>query len=288
MIARLTRTTAAIAFVVTVLCAAAPALADALSVYHGGTYLGSVVVEPGQMVKGDLTVIAGDATIGGMVDGNVVVIGGDLHERPGAVITGQVSTVGGEVADDVLPWSSPMPDRRPAFSDYRMLWHIATDLIVVLFFLIFPLRTRIALDRLERHPGLCAAVGLLGWVAVLPLAVLLLCTIMLIPFIALEAVAIIGAVFLGKAALGLLVGRRLCELIKPSTTPAPLVALIAGLVLVTAAELVPVIGILVTVFVFLIGMGAAILAFTGEPLVGRSAVTPRPPPPLSGPPMPAA
>ena len=39
----------------------------------------------------------------------------------------------------------------------------------MLFFLIFPLRTRIALDRLERHPGLCSAVGLLGWGAVLPL-----------------------------------------------------------------------------------------------------------------------
>ena len=59
-------------------------------------------------------------------------------------------------------------------------------LVVVLFFLIFPVRTRIALDRLERHPGLCSAVGLLGWVAVLPLALLLLCTIVLIPFIVLE------------------------------------------------------------------------------------------------------
>lgn len=265
--------------------AAAPARASS-SVYHGGTYVGSVVVEPGQMVKGDLTVIAGDATIAGMVDGNVVVIGGDLYERPGAVITGQVNTVGGDVVSAVVPWSSP-PDRPPPFADYRMLWHIASDLVVVLFFLIFPLRTRIALDRLERHPGLCAAVGLFGWVAVLPLALLLLCTIVLIPFIVLEGVAIIGAIFLGKAALGLLVGRRLCELIKPSSTPAPLVALVAGLVLVTAAELVPVIGILVTVFVFLIGMGAAILAFTGEPLVGphASAV---PKPPLSGPPMPAA
>lgn len=276
---------AVFAFAVALFCAAAPASADAPSVYHGGTYLGSVVVEPGQMVKGDLTVIGGNATIAGMVDGNVVVIGGDVYERPGAMITGQVNALGGEVVSDVVPWSQP-PDRR-TFADYRMLWHIATGLVVVLFFLIFPLRTRLALDRLERHPGLCAAVGLFGWVAVIPLAVLLLCTIVLIPFIALEAVAIIGAVFLGKAALGLLVGRRLCELIKPSSTPAPLVALIAGLVLITAAELVPVIGVLVTVFVFLIGMGAAILAFTGEPLIGAATpAAPRPPP--SGPPMPAA
>jgi len=266
---------------------AAPARANDASVYHGGTYVGSVVVEPGQLVQGDLTVIAGNATIAGTVDGNVDVIGGDLYERPGAVITGQVHMLGGEVVSDVVPWSAP--ERTPAFGDYRMLWHIASDLIVVLFFLIFPMRTRIALDRLERHPGLCAAVGLFGWVAVLPLALLLLCTIILIPFIALEAVAIVGAVFLGKAALGLLVGRRLCELLKPSSTPAPLVALIAGLVLVTAAELVPVIGILVTAFVFLIGMGAAILAFTGEPIVGPpDSAVPRSRPPLSGPPMPAA
>jgi hypothetical protein len=275
-------------FIATIVAVVAPAQANDSSVYHGGTYVGSVIVEPGQTVKGDLTVIAGDATIAGMVDGNVVVIGGDLYERPGAVITGQVNTVGGGVVSDIVPWSAP-PDRRPPFADYRMLWHIASGLIVILVFLIFPMRARVALDRLERHPGLCAAVGLLGWVAVLPLALLLLCTIVLIPFIALEAVAIVGAVFLGKAALGLLVGRRLCELIKPSGTPAPLVALVAGLVLVTAAELVPVIGVLVTVFVFLIGMGAAILAFTGEPLVGPSAALPPPPrPPLSGPPMPAA
>ena len=79
--------------------AAAPARAES-SVYHGGTYVGSVVVEPGQTVKGDLTVIAGDATIAGMVDGNVVVIGGYLFERPGAVITGQVNTVGGDVVSE--------------------------------------------------------------------------------------------------------------------------------------------------------------------------------------------
>lgn len=265
---------------------AAPASADVSSIYHGGTYFGSVVVEPGQTVKGDLTVIAGDATIAGVVDGNVDVIGGNFYVRPGAVVTGQVNTIGGEVASAVVPWSSP-PDRTAFVADYRVLWRIASGLIAVLFFLIFPVRTRIALDRLERHPGLCAAVGLLGWVAVLPVALLLLCTIVLIPFIGLEAVAIVGAVFLGKAALALLVGRRLCELIKPATTPAPLVALIAGLVLVTAAELVPVIGTLVTVFVLLIGMGAAILAFTGEPLVGGPVVG-RVRPPLGGPPMPAA
>ncbi|HEY1653649.1 MAG TPA: polymer-forming cytoskeletal protein [Candidatus Tumulicola sp.] len=265
----------------------ASARAGASSIYHGGTYFGSIVVEPGQTVKGDLTVIAGDATIEGMVDGNVDVIGGNFYARPGAMVTGQVNTIGGEVANAVVPWSSP-PDRSSIVADYRVLWRIASGLVAVLFFLVFPVRTRIALDRLERHPGLSAVVGLLGWVAVLPVALLLLCTIVLIPFIGLEAVAIVAAVFLGKAALALLVGRRLCELIKPATTPAPFVALVAGLVLITAAELVPIIGNLVSVFVWLIGLGAAILAFTGEGLIGTGTAASRPMPPRSGPPMPVA
>jgi hypothetical protein len=276
------------AFVVSALisfaCLTGVACADVPGVYHGGAYVGSVVIGPDQTVKGDLTVFFGDVTIEGEVDGNVNVVGGNVYARPGAVVTGQVNTIGGDVANAIVPWSAD-PERAPSVADFRLLWHIASDLLVLLFFLIFPVRSRIALDRLERHPGLCCAVGLLGWVAVLPIALLLICTIILIPVVALEAVAVIGAIFLGKAALALLVGRRLCEQLKPSSTPAPLVALIVGLVLVTAAELIPVVGVLVSVFVLLIGMGASILAFSGYPQAENAPVR-VPKPPLSGPPMP--
>jgi hypothetical protein len=259
-------------------------LADVPGIYHGGAYVGSIVVGPDQTVKGDLTVFFGDVTVEGEVDGNVNVIGGNVYARPGAIVTGQVNTIGGDVASAVVPWSAP-PERASGLGDFRLLWHIASGLLVVLFFLIFPVRSRIALDRLDRHPGLCCAVGLLGWVAVLPIALLLICTIVLIPVVALEAVAVAGAVFLGKASLALLVGRRLCEQLKPNITPAPLVALVAGLVLVTAAELIPVLGTLVSVFVLLIGMGASILAFSGYPLPDSLAVRVAKPP-VSGPPMP--
>jgi hypothetical protein len=284
---RLGLTTVVFAFVALV-ASMAPALADVQSIYHGGLYFGSVLVEPGQIVRGDLTVIGGDATIEGVVDGNVTVIGGTPYEGPGAIVTGHVDTIGGgDVAGAVAPWSGPMFYPHGWSGDYRVFWHVAWDLVVILFFLVFPLRTRMALDRLERHPGLCAAVGLIGWIAVLPLALLLLVTILLIPLIAVEGVLLVGAVFLGKAALALLVGRRLCEVMSPSTTPTPFIALIVGLALITAAELVPLIGMLVSVFVLLIGLGAAILAFAGDSLTGRPvAATPRPP--ISGPPMPAA
>ncbi|HEY4434230.1 MAG TPA: hypothetical protein VGM99_07485, partial [Candidatus Cybelea sp.] len=56
--------------IVAIVALARPALAQTHAIYHGGTYFGSVVVEPGQVVDGDLTVILGDATIEGVVEGD--------------------------------------------------------------------------------------------------------------------------------------------------------------------------------------------------------------------------
>jgi hypothetical protein len=262
----------------------AAAIADVQAIYHGGTYFGSVVVEPGQVVEGDLTVIFGDATIAGIVEGDVNVIGGAYDPRPGGVVTGQINQIGGGVTQAMVPWAPSESVYNPLMPDHRLLWRLSWNLLALLVFLIFPLRTRMVLDRLEGHPGLSVTVGVLGCVAVIPLAVLLAITILLIPLIVLEFVFLLAAVFLGTAALALLIGRRLCELVSPATTPSPLVALLVGLALITAAELVPVVGTLVLMFVGLIGLGATILSFAGDtppgpavPATGRV--------PLSGPPM---
>ncbi|MHB8305523.1 MAG: hypothetical protein ACYDEU_05860, partial [Vulcanimicrobiaceae bacterium] len=144
-------------------------------------------------------------------------------------------------------------------------------------------RVRMALERVEKHPGLSAAVGVLAFVAVIPIALLLLVSFVGWPLIPLEIVALIAGVFIGQAALGLLVGRRLYELIHPETTPSPLAALIIGLVVLSAAQIVPVVGHLVTALVVLIGLGAAILAFIREGLFMGQPPIPRAP--ISGPPM---
>ncbi len=265
----------------------APASARVRSVYHGGTYVGSVIVEPGQVVDGDLTVLFGDATVEGTVEGDVNVVGGNLYERPGATITGEVNTVGGDVAQSLIPWAPSATVRAATDVDYRLMWRIASDVLVVLFFLIFPFRTRIALDRLESQPGLAVVAGLIGWVAVIPLAILLCVSLILIPLVPVEFGLLVAGIFLGKAALALLVGRRMCEVINPANTPSPFAALIVGLALLTAAELVPVIGVLVTLFAGLVGLGAAILAFVGDHVVGPPRLPgPMPRAPIGGPPMP--
>jgi hypothetical protein len=255
------------------------------SIYHGGTYWGSVIVPPGQMVEGNLNVLFGNATIYGEVDGDVNVFGGNIDNR--GMVNGRMNAVLGSVVQTMVPWA---PDQNeismPYAQDHRVWWRIAWDAIVLVFFLIFPVRSRMALDRLEQHPGLSAAAGLCGWVAVVPVMVLLAVTIVLIPLIPVEFVALAVACFVGQAALALLIGRRFYELLQPHATPSPLLALAIGLVLLTAAELVPAAGVLVTLLVGLVGLGAVILTFFGElnpPYAGSYQSAPRPP--IGGPPL---
>jgi hypothetical protein len=250
---------------------AQPAQARVETVDHGGVYFDDVYIERGQIVEGDIVVIGGDATVDGTIHGDLTVVGGTIDERPGALITGRVQQ-GGQVARSIV-------------SARGIAWKIGLAAVVLLFFLIFPLRTRMALDRLEKHPGLCTAVGLVGWIAVIPLALLFAITVVLIPLIAVEALAVVAGLFVGTAALALLVGRRLYEMMSPRTTASPLLALLLGLALITAAELVPVVGALIMVLVGVVGLGATVLAFVREE--SFTGVRPAAPagPPVGGPPM---
>ena len=250
---------------------------------RGGTFVGEdVVVQPDQVVQGDVTVFGGNAIVQGEVDGDVTVFGGTIEKGPGSVITGHEQVYGGDMGS-VVPWAAGVSTM--AAENAKISTLLAYSAVVVLIFLIFPVRVRTALDRVERHPGLSAATGIIALVASIPIAVLLFLSIIGWPLIPLEFVAIIAGVLIGQSALGLLIGRRLYEMVHPHGTPSPLGALILGLIILCAAEILPVVGYFVVALVWTIGLGAAILAFIRETTFMGSH-TPTPPPP-SGPPMPA-
>ena len=135
------------------------------------------------------------------------------------------------------------------------------NLIALIAFWVFPLRTRLALDRLEHRPGLCAISGILGWIATIPLAIVLLCTIVLAPLVLVEVVAAIAGAFVGTAAIALLIGRRLYEILAPGSTASEPLILVLGIVLLTAAELLPLVGFFVALVAGFVSLGAAILTF---------------------------
>ena len=74
--------------------------------------------------------------------------------------------------------------------------------------------------------------------------------------------------------------RRLCELVMPRTTPAPLAALLIGLAVVSAAEIMPWFGWSVIALMWIAGLGAAALGFIridGPGLAFEHASFPGPP-----------
>jgi hypothetical protein len=60
----------------------------------------SVFVTKDELVRGDLVVFGGNAMIEGRVSGNVVVIGGNIRARSGAVIKGDAVVIGGTLDED--------------------------------------------------------------------------------------------------------------------------------------------------------------------------------------------
>ncbi len=257
---------------------------------HDGSvtkFFSDAYVDSDETIDGDLNVLFGNATVAGHVTGNVNVIGGSCSVLDTGSVDGEQHCVWNDAALALTPLvaASSAPDGF-AQADRHLFVKLASSAIVVLIFLLFPVRMRLALDRVERHPGLAAAVGVAAFVAVVPVAILLLLSLIGIPLIVLEVAALFAGVWLGTGAIALLVGRRLCELVMPQSTPSPLVALVLGLVVVSAAEIVPIVGWAVTALVWLVGMGAAILAFiraTGSGFAFSRPVGGRPP--LGGPPM---
>lgn len=251
------------------LCFVRGAMADTQTIAQGGgTYYGTdVVVHSGEVVKGDVTVFGGNATIDGEVDGDVSVFGGNVHRGPGSVVTGDVTDFPSSIGAYV-PWTPGAAAAGIAAENAKLMLRFAYSALVLLIFLIFPMRVRLALDRMEQHPGLSAAVGAIVMVAMVPLAILLFITFIGWPLIPLEFVAIVAATLIGQAALAVLVGRRLYEVMFHHRTPSPIGALVLGLVVVTAAEMVPVLGWLVSALVWLVGLGAATMAFFGSRSAG--------------------
>jgi hypothetical protein len=253
-------------------------------------WFGSHVVGPGDVVDGDLNIVFGDVTCepGGLVRGDVHNFGGSFEALDGCRFDGEETSLS-PGAMITLPWEqndsmSPLIEQT-----HQLMTHLCFGIVVLFTFLLFPVRVRLALERVERHPGLSAAAGTLAAIAVIPIFLLLVLSIIGIPLVVVEIAALLAGLCIGQAAVAILVGRRLFELLRPQTTPSPLGALVLGLLVVGSAQILPVVGWAVTVLVGLVGLGATILAFVRESAFVHAPAGPvgpsGPPPPAGGAPM---
>jgi hypothetical protein len=251
--------------------------ASARTYAHGKTvWFSDKTLSDGDEVRGDLDVVFGNVRCeeGAVIDGNVRTFFGNFVQLDGCTVAGRV--IDAFDGDQIAPFVPALSVPDALTENRRLVEKLAWDVVVVFVFLLFPMRVRVALDRVERHPGMSGAAGTLAAIAVLPVAVMLLLSIVGIPLIVIEFAAILAGIWIGHAAIALLVGRRLYELVRPHATPSPLGALLLGLVVVSAAQTLPVVGWAVTALVWTVGLGASVLAFMRESSFHSAAAGPGP------------
>jgi len=231
---------------------------DAVAVMGDNTINGTV--------HHDVVAVMGDLTLGpkARVDGNAVCVGGEVHRDPGAVVGGEVRAqpIGIHGVDfERLSnlWDKTLKVGRPLAIGAHLgwLWIITgfTVAIYALLALLFPQSIRRCGDKLVQEPGLTILAAVLSLLALPVLFILLCITLIGIPVaLFLLPLAVIIAAFFGKASIYALVGRRLT-----GDRWHLALATILGTVVFIGLFLVPVVGLLLSLSVALLGFGAVVL-----------------------------
>ncbi len=272
---------------------------------------GTIVPHDAIAVMGNLTVdgevmhdaiaVMGDNTVNGQVHHNVIaimgdirlgpkaVVGGDLicpvgtiHRDPGAVVKGQVvvgsrhGNLDGEKISDW--WNQTLKIGRPLAIGAHLGWLWVVTGFSIAFYallgLVFPRRITACGDKLLQEPGLVILSAVLSVLALPVLFVLLCITIIGIPvaLLVLPVTCLFVAMF-GKAAIYGLIGRKLT-----GDRFHPAVAVVLGALLAILIYVIPFVGLLLSLLVWFLGFGCAVLLMFGRT---KPVVTVPPVPPLA-------
>jgi hypothetical protein len=193
-----------------------------------------VIVQPNDVVRGNVVAVMGDALIEGQVDGDVVVVLGDLQLGESASVAGRVVTVLGRLDRDenaevgsvvvVNPGSfldldvSDLAAGKGTWVSFvvaQVFLLLVVLLVVVLLISVPPVRLGTACTTLARRPAECFGLGLLvaiaGHVILAALLGVLILTVIGIPV---ALLAILGLMLLDLVAVGVVcvnLGRWLCR-----------------------------------------------------------------------------
>ena len=258
-------------------------------------------------VEGDLVVVLGNATVNGTVKGDAVNIGGGLHLGPTAVVEGDaVGVLGGvsrEPGAQIHGKTVPIPipgfegfnsERltrwfgecvilmRPLSLRVGWVWPIWGAFLgfYLLLTILFPRAVEATANVYAERTASSFLMGVLS-VPLVALIALLLSFILMSPFF---IAAVLAGELIGKAALLFQLGRLLGR--SANRTLPPLLAVMAGGLLMTLLYLTPFLGMLVHTVTNFWAVGAATLAlsarFRRESPKPSASFTPPPTPP-SGP-----
>lgn len=237
---------------------------DAVAVFGNVTVMGHV--------QGDAVAVGGNVDLlpGSRVDGDAVAIGGKVNRQAGAIVGGQVTGLGPNLH---LPFIGPklgspgsMPFLWPFFNPFWIFIVLAASLFYALTSAIiaalFPERVETIGSAVLEQPGAAALYGIVGLLLVLPVTLLLIVTCIGIPLVPIEFLVLLAAKLVGRAGVGLAVGRRVgVGLNHPISST--VLAVIVGVVIIGFIHLIPFAGGIVAFILELLGFGAVIMTGFG-------------------------
>ena len=250
----------------------------------------NVVIDEGEQVTADITVISGDVTVNGCVEGDVVVISGNIYINSTGYIHGDAISVGGRIKKEegAKVTGSTISIRAPFLmlpggSVYQMiqgimlLVMIITVVFSVLSISLFPRPVNRIGNKLTTRPIKSYIFGYIFYIGVFIVWLLLLVTVIGIPLAAFgEPIAFLVLVIVAYSAVNQVVGVRLFKektLLKSFwlgclvTTGIPFLLLFLGF-LTNSLALFVINMVMLGFIIFVVlpfGLGAASLARFGFP-----------------------
>jgi cytoskeletal protein CcmA (bactofilin family) len=241
------------------------------------SYGGGVNVSPSGIIDGDIHSYGGRVEVAGLVQGDVVSYGGGVTLDGTAHITGDVRAYGGKITRQAgaavegsiernptsglsltnLPFLNPFGFAIPGVG--ILVWMLIAAALVRWL----PRRTfrvgEVMFGRLPRS----LAIGALSWVLGLILAVILALTIIGIPLTLAIVLVLAAGGILGNVAVGWLIGRGILQRFARHDY-SPVIEAIVGVAILALIESIPVMGALLSLFITILGTGAALLSRFGS------------------------
>jgi len=241
-----------------------------------------VTVESGMKVRNVVTV-AGQITIDGTVDNNVVAIGGSVVLTRRATVGGSVTSLGGVIvtARDAqvngnlteinssnlyetltAALSSEWEGWSWVFAVVQLSLFLAILVVALLIVALLPKPVRSVAEAIEENTFKVILCGLLGLVLIVPLALLLTVSVVGIALIPLEVIIVACSFLLGIIAVCQLIGGKVLRLLK-RPNPGMVRETFWGLIVLLLVGWIPYIGWMVKAVAIVLGLGAVLITRFG-------------------------
>ncbi len=241
-----------------------------------------VTIEEGTKVHNVLA-FGGQVTVDGVVENNIIAIGGSVVLTKTAVVSGDVFTLGGIIvrgrgaevhgniteinADDISAaianaLSEEWEGWSWIFAIVSISVFLGVLLLTILTVLLIPKPVRLIASAVKEKTFKVTIWGIIGLVLVVPLAVLLAISVVGIVLIPLEMALVLCAVLVGFIAVSQLVGRKLFTILKRQDQ-SMMKETIWGLIILWLIGWIPYVGWMVKMCVIIIGLGGVLLTRFG-------------------------